>query len=311
MKGVKDLLLENWGLKLTAVFLAFILWLAVHGDPGTERVMPVPVEIRNIPRNIEVTERPSSVEVTIRGSVSNLGFGQPAPTCIIDLHSAEEGERFVSLTPSIIRIPPTIGLQVVSVRPARVRLLLERILSKEAGIIPNLVGNPAPGFEVYSSSASPAATLITGPRSRIEKISKVTTESISVQGQQEPLRSFVNLNIQDSLVHFSPSLPIEVKVEIGVQRKIHTISRVPVVPDDSTVTVSPPRVTVRVLVPSNFKGSLTAADFKATVSVRNLDPSRPILKVKPDVSPTDLLDPAMRIQEILPPMVTVRRTGRS
>src|SRR5437867_5657552 len=41
MKPVKDMLMENWGLKLTAIFLAFMLWVAVHGDPGVERIISV------------------------------------------------------------------------------------------------------------------------------------------------------------------------------------------------------------------------------------------------------------------------------
>ena len=43
MRDVKDIALENWGLKVISLLLAVTLWLAVHGDPGTEKTITVPV----------------------------------------------------------------------------------------------------------------------------------------------------------------------------------------------------------------------------------------------------------------------------
>ena len=99
----KDFFVENWGLKLTALFLSFILWLMVHGDPGTERNIMIPLEIR-IPRDMVITneDRPSLVEVTIRGPLASGGFGQPSLICLLDLPTAPEGERLVPLTPQNI-----------------------------------------------------------------------------------------------------------------------------------------------------------------------------------------------------------------
>ena len=81
----KDFFVENWGLKLTALFLSFILWLMVHGDPGTERNIMIPLEIR-LPGEMVITneDRPSFVEVSVRGSLANGGFGQPSLRCLIE-----------------------------------------------------------------------------------------------------------------------------------------------------------------------------------------------------------------------------------
>jgi hypothetical protein len=76
----------------------------VRGDPGAASVITVPLEIR-IPRNVEITnERPRSVEVTVRGTASSPWFGQPSPSCVIDLQSAEEGQHVAPLTPDNVRI---------------------------------------------------------------------------------------------------------------------------------------------------------------------------------------------------------------
>ena len=88
----RDFFLENWGVKLTALFLALILWVMVHGDPGMERNISVPLEIR-IPRDMIITndDRPSLVEVGIRGPLVSGSLGQPSVLCLIDLLSAPEG----------------------------------------------------------------------------------------------------------------------------------------------------------------------------------------------------------------------------
>jgi YbbR domain-containing protein len=306
----KDFFLENWGVKLTALFLAFILWLMVHGDPGTERNITVPLEIR-IPRDMVITndDRPSFVEVSIRGPLASGGFGQPSLRCLVDLPSASEGERLVPLTPQNIQTR-TAGLEILTVRPTRIRLVLEREISKEVRIEPT-VGTPETGFEVYEVRVSPSTALIRGPRSRLDRIKSVTTEALSLQGEQGPIRGFVNLNIKDSLVRSSPAEAVEVEIEIGPRRSIQTISLVPVLPDDASVIVRPSRVTLRILVPATFGRSLTPADFSATVAVRNLNPTLDSEQVKPVVTFTNPLDPAIRIKEIVPAQVTVHRTGKS
>jgi YbbR domain-containing protein len=305
----KDLFLENWGVKLTALFLAFILWLMVHGDPGTERNIMVPLEIRIPPHMVIVNDdRPGSVEVTIRGPLAG-GFGQPSLLCVVDLTSAPEGERLVPLSSENIQTRTT-GLEILTVRPTRIRLVLELEISKEVVIEPKF-GTPEAGFEVYDVRVSPSSALIKGPHSRLDRIKSVATEVVSLQGLKESIRRLVNLNIKDSLVHSSPAEQVEVEIEIGPRRSVQTISPVPVLPDDASVIVRPSRVTLRILVPTTFGRSLTPADFSATVAVRDLNPALDSERVKPVVTFTNPLDPAIRIKEIVPAQVTVQRMGKS
>jgi YbbR domain-containing protein len=312
MKAVKDIILQNWGLKLTALLLAVVLWLGVHGDPGTERTITVPLEIHNQPRNLEITsERPSSVQVTIRGGAAGLLFGQANPTCIIDLSRAEEGDKLIPLGPENLRIPRGVSLEVIAVRPVRIHLSLERIISKEVPIVPLIVGEPAAGYEKYGVTCSPVKTVLIGPRSRVEAIREVVTEHNSIQGLRESLHLFSNLNIRDSLIHSSPSGQVEVNIQIGVRRRRVTISRIHVLPDDNTVIVIPADVSIQVLVPEDFGRALTSSDFTATVSARKVDLTLPRVKVKPDVSLAHPLVPGIQVHEVIPPLVTLHKLEKS
>ena len=57
MDFLRRLFLENFGLKVFAILLAFTLWMMVHRDPITEVAVEVPVEFHNIPLNVEIRFR--------------------------------------------------------------------------------------------------------------------------------------------------------------------------------------------------------------------------------------------------------------
>ena len=312
MRRLADLLLVNWELKLTAMMLAFLLWLAVHGDPSGEKIITVPLEIHNTPRDLVITnERPTMVELTIRGSLGSVWFGGALPSCIINLEGAQPGSRIVPLTTANLRIPRGAGLEVVEIKPPRVPLVLERSESRTVPVVAVVEkGGLPPDLEVYSTTVTPSAVLITGPRSHLTSLREVSTEAISLAGQKESLRTFANLNITDAMIHSVPVRGVEVFVEIGSRRKLRLITEVPVVPDGE-LTVSPSKVSLRVLVPVAYKGALTGSSFTASVSMRNVDAATSVARVRPDVNPTIQLDPSVRVQEVIPPLVTVRRTARS
>ena len=93
------------------------------------------------------------------------------------------------------------------------------------------------------------------------------TEALSIQGKRESVHLLANLNIKDSLIHSSPPSQVEVKVEIGARRRRITIHEVPVLPDDTSLIVTPSRVSIQVLVPETFAGATypttTAPDVAA------------------------------------------------
>jgi len=168
-------------------------------------------------------------------------------------------------------------------------------------------GKPLPGYEVYGKTLSQLNAVISGPRSRIEKISKISTEPISVAGQKQPVFALVDLNIPDNMVRVTASSPIEVTVEIGAIRRSITVQQVPVLIDDSSYQVMPGHISVQLLVPATFTGKLGSSDLSAIISIKEIDRAKLPMKVKPDVRLRTNPDPAIAIKEIWPPEVTISR----
>lgn len=307
----KQYLLENWTLKLTAILLAFVLWLMVRGNPNAERVISVPLEVR-VPRNMEITsERPATVDVTVRGAFSNTWFAPALPTYFIDMQSLGEGEHIVQLSPANVRFPRASGLEAMAVRPVRLKLTLERSIAKEVPVRVVTQGEPEPEFDIYEISVSPASVILSGPRSRIERTNEIRTEAIAVAGHRASMREFANLDLRDDAVHSAPPGPVEVNIELGPHRALRRVTGVRVVPDDRNATVTPQFISLQVLVPITMEKTLTAEDFAASVSISQLPPNQLSASLKPEVRLKSGDHPAVVIKAIQPAAVVVKRNKRS
>jgi hypothetical protein len=301
---IKEYLLENWSLKATALLLALILWLFIQGEPGQQRGLAVPLEVL-VPRNMEITnERPTSAEITYRGpAFSNIG----SATCIIDLKSAKEGKHLVSLTSDNVRMPKGLGIEILQINPARVTLVLEQTVSKEIPIVPSIRGEPAQGIEIYGRYPDPATVIITGPRSRVEPVREVATETISITGKGKSSQFFVNLNLHDDAIRSSVIVPIQVSIQMGPRRKLHTIQHVPVAVDDAAYIIEPRQISIQILASPELIGELAPADFLATVSTKALEASSLPARIKPSVRLLRNANGSVMIRNVYPSEVFVQR----
>jgi len=302
-RALKKFMLENWWLKIAGLLLAYILWVLVRSGEG-ERVFTVPLVIQ-VPRNTEiVNQRPGTVEVTALG-VPDLAGTLPSLTYTIDLQGAKEGEQTINLTPAGLRIGPAAGITVVRVDPARISLVLERVISKDVPVHATIQGSPGSGFELYKATCRPSQALILGPRSQINPITEVPTDPVIITGKNRSFQTTVNFSLQGDDIHTSP-VTAEVAVELGVHRNEQVV-RIPVsVPGDPFLVARPAFVTVHVLVPATIGQKLSAADFKATAAPTRSPFSEP-MAVKPEVVFSRDLGTGIAIKQISPEEVTLLR----
>ncbi len=307
LKSFREFLLRNWWLKLAGLLLAYILWLLVRSGEG-ERVITVPLIVQ-VPRNMEiVSEHPATVEAAVQG-VPNLAGALPNMTYTIDLQDAGEGELTVPLTPQGIRTSPGSGVTVVHVSPARLTLLLERIVSKDVPIEVPLLGVPKEGFDLYKVECRPDIVHIIGPRSEINPLKEVTTDPLPIAGQDHSFQQTMNFSLKGDDIHTSP-VTVDVDVQIGVHRVGRTLKVPVVVPGEEGFAASPPFVSLSLLVPVTFKGPIAAEDLMATASVPGDRPLPDRLVVKPEIKFRRDLGPDIVIKRVDPEEITLlRKTG--
>src|ERR1051325_9950582 len=101
MQTPKHWIINNWLLKIVALVLATMLWMAVANEASSEIGLDVPLDYRNIPPQLEITgDMTNTVQVRLRGS-SNVIKGLTARdvSTTIDLSKMTTGEKITALSP--------------------------------------------------------------------------------------------------------------------------------------------------------------------------------------------------------------------
>jgi YbbR domain-containing protein len=277
---------RNLGLKVLALALASLLWLTVAGEHIGERLMRVPLEFHNIPQDLEIVgDTPTTVDVRVRGSsgvISRLEPGEVAAS--LELGTARPGSRLVHIDE--VRAP--YGVDVVQVTPSTVPLELEKTASRVVPVMPQLEGEPAPGFVVGRVTSEPATVRVIGPESRVRQLSEAVTEPVVVTGARERVRDSVTIGLPDSAVRLADAQQALVLVEIlpaplerefgGVPVRWRNLAnglRAQVLPSLAQVTVRGRREPL---------GSLRAGAIEAFVDLAGLGPGHYNLRVQVDPS---------------------------
>src|SRR5688572_10129270 len=258
------------GLKAVSIALAALLWLVVSGEQIVERALRIPLEFTNMPAQLElVGEPPNVVDVRVRGSsgaLSRIAAGELV--AVIDLKTARPGQRLFHLVGADVRVP--FGVEVVQVAPSNLYMTFEPSATKVVPVVPEVEGEPAPGFEIGTVTAEPSTVEIVGPTSAVAAMTSAITEPISAAGASSPITESVTVGVSDPSVRLTEPEPVRVVINVSPARLEWAVANVPVkVLNGGTATVSPAMITVHVRGPRDAMGA-DAAAFDASVDVSGL-----------------------------------------
>src|SRR5919202_76389 len=118
-RWLRELLFEDWGLKLLALVITLALWWAVTGQRA-----PAAVRLRHVqlflvlPGDVEVSnDLREEVDVTLRGSQRALSALKTGDVVVnFDASSLQPGTHLVRLTPQSVTLELPEGLRGDSVR---------------------------------------------------------------------------------------------------------------------------------------------------------------------------------------------------
>ena len=180
--------MKNLGLKFVSLLLASILWWYVSAprrEQVRERVVTASLSLVGVQPSLVITtpEIASSVAVRVRGRNSDLralpAQSLDASADLSSIHSA--GDVEITIRAQHINVPETI--EVVSIKPDKVRFRLEQLRQRAVPIRPFLEGSVPDGFVIGQATTEPELALVSGPASQIIKLSEVTTERIIMTGR--------------------------------------------------------------------------------------------------------------------------------
>ncbi|MDA2928010.1 CdaR family protein [Acidobacteria bacterium AH-259-G07] len=309
MNILRAFFLKNLGLKVISVLLAFLLWLTITVPEMVQRTLSLPVEFVNMPSQLEISDDyDKEVEVVIRSDRSTSTLDERNLAVVIDLKGAVPGTELIRLTEGNIRNKPS-GVEILFIDPARIRLQLESTLRKIVEVTPELVGNPANGFEVTNVRVIPSEVMISGPKSRVLSVSTAKTEPIAIEGHSSTLRLNAYLDLEDPRLRIENTPSVNMVVTIEEKRREVRIPGIPiqVLPHDTQAPLITQRAEIIGTVPLSFAGELKPEDFRATVNVEELEPRREPYELVPQVTVSEEYAGVFQLKSWIPERVKVRK----
>ena len=231
---------QNFRTFLWAFALSIAVWVAAvtSADPDETRALSSAVPIQVIgqdPSLVISNDIPTEVEVTLRAPRSVWGIIEADPQtvqAILDLSGLSSGEHNIDLQLQINARP----VQIVSVGPRTITLILETLTTQTHSIDLSLAGETAVGYQVGVASLEPKEVVVAGAQSQVQKVA----------------RARVSVNLSGIRENFDQTLPVEVLDENG--QKVNG------------VTVSPE--SVHVILPVSQQGGYRDVAVKVLVMGR-------------------------------------------
>jgi YbbR domain-containing protein len=221
-RWARKLFLEEWGLKLLALAITVVLWLAVTGQnkPVTMRVSDVQLNFLK-PDGLEISnEPPNRVDAFLRGSPDRLNaIGPRDLVATVDLTDQKAGERIVRLSLDRVKMELQNDIQIQSFEPTTIPIRLETIIEVPLEVEVKFEGRLPADYEVVSVSVSPARIRLRGPADRVNALHKTTTETVWLDGRKESFDlANVAINIPDPKIDIIDST-VSIHVEIGQKKR--------------------------------------------------------------------------------------------
>ncbi|HZE69459.1 MAG TPA: CdaR family protein [Pyrinomonadaceae bacterium] len=265
-RWLHKIFIEDWFLKLMALAIALLLWLAVTGvnKPVTIRttiqlnfIRPDKLDISNDP--------PRSVDVLLTGRRSKLqSIGPTDLVATVDLSDQREGERVVRLAADHVQMDLPDGVKIESFQPSTIPIHLEPIIERQVAVEVKIEGQPAEGFDLYSVRPSPATIAVRGPAGHVNSLQKAPTETISIAGKNEAFTaSRVAIDVPDHKIDLEDSA-VDVVIEIGEHRTERTFPGVSVIADRGNA--QPATVSVTLFGPASVISQLRPEDLKISLT---------------------------------------------
>ncbi|MBH1940374.1 hypothetical protein I5677_05620 [Mobilitalea sibirica] len=180
---MKDKLTRNIGLKILSILLASVLWLVITNvdDPV------VPKEFRNV--EVEIINEDAIHALNEEYEViegDTIDFTVRARRSIRDELTEDdfvvtadfENLSVVDSVPISITCPKYKGeVEITEGLPKHMKISREELVDKTVKVDVIAKGEPAEGYVVGETSVSPIFITVTGPKARVDRISKVVAEA--------------------------------------------------------------------------------------------------------------------------------------
>ncbi len=227
--NLTEKIFENWPAKIVCIALALLLFLFYRMSTLQERYFSVPLQVETNGDLVPASAYPRMVKITLRGETDSIYPIQEGDViAYLDLsHFTKEGEYRVSLQTKLKGTALDVDPLEVTVEPVELKLRLEHRLVKKLSVTPSFKGYPEAGYEFAGYTVSPSSVEVSGPRSLVEKMSDVVTETVELSGRNASFEGDIALAHRNPLVSISGNGKASFAVTINQTTLVKSFEDVP------------------------------------------------------------------------------------
>lgn len=275
--AIRDFFTNNFGLKLTSLVAAIVLFSVVRGAEDAQRSVYVDV-VALLPApssgKMLISELPDRVRLTLKGSRSQVNAIRPELLPPVQLDLTDSSLHYYYFADDEFELPGAVT--ITQVAPASVELEWAERMEKTFPVQPQLTGAPPEGLALGAPPrAEPTEVVVVGPADRLGPLRVVRTDPFDLS-----------------------------EVEVGAQTRRIRLERLP----EHCRVVGEDRVEVRFEVVRDL-AERTFPGVRVVVEggrARELSATRVSVVVRGVPSQIDLIDPA-QVQAVVD--VTGREPG--
>jgi hypothetical protein len=176
-------ILRHWPLKLAALALAIILWVAVSLEKPTTQLVGIQLDLV-LPADVASAQSPPPVKALVSGPQREL-FRLTGPLVIravVNETGVGAGTRHhLVIAPSDVEVPGGVKLTVQDVEPREIDLVLDRRAQRTVAV--RAVVQADSGFALEGPLAVvPPVVRVSGPRSMVGALDSLDTEPLDLRG---------------------------------------------------------------------------------------------------------------------------------
>ena len=213
-------------LKILSVLIALGMWIMVVSGHEETKEMTVPVKLINVSNGkVAIADYPN-VSINIKGAARLMQSLANSDVLLdIDVATFPNGQSIRRILPEDFKTP--LGLEVVDVKPAELRITLDNITAKDVRVLPSIIGEVKQGYMVESITLKPNSVSVTGAKSVLSKLENISTMPINLSERSENFVQNVVLKDYEGVTKIQPS-SVEVRVKLRENMVEHEFTNVPV-----------------------------------------------------------------------------------
>lgn len=199
--------------------------------------------------------------------------------CRFDLAGLKQGEHHLSVQAATLSLPKGVSL-IETVTPT-VTVRLEKKASQVIDVLPQLEGDPAPGFAVAAVRLKPDRVRLTATAELIDALETVRTHPINLNGASEPFRQQVPLNLPKAILVDPPSRIVVAEIDILPRTITRRLENFPLTAKGTKLSyrIDPETISLSVSGPEAVVNKIESDPaFSVTIDLEGLKPGAHRLK---------------------------------